>query len=250
MDAFLIIDEVAPDAIPTEILCLEIPEIPNLCRALLPGGIELEDPDLLRLVQPALAPLVPLFDILEAVVSIKKCIEAIPDALGPPPDPSKLADCIPDLAEKIAKLLRLMPALSLPSMIRQLLNCAIGVLLRLRSFLVGLKAQLERIARIVEKAAELDDPALNAIAACASDRAGVQFSNEMKELRVVGRLLGTLRTLVDLAGVPVTIPDLSSIAGVPIDDVLDPLDDLIRLLRETRDAVPDVLESLEAGDLL
>ena len=56
--------------IPDDILCIEIPSI-NVCKALLPGGFEMEAPDLLGMMQPALAPLAPLFDILEAIVAIK-----------------------------------------------------------------------------------------------------------------------------------------------------------------------------------
>lgn len=240
-----------PDAlflIPNDLLCIEIPTI-NVCKALMPGGFTMEAPDLLGMMQPALAPLAPMFSILEAIVAIKKCIDAIPDALGPPPDPSKMIECIPNLAEKIAALLKLLPQLSIPTMIKQLLNCIIGEIGKFRAFVVSLIQQVQRIARMLERAAELDDPQFNLIAVCAADRVAVQLSNEMKGLIVVGRLLGMARELLDLAQVPVEIPTLDSITGKPLDQVLEPIDALLDMLRQIRDAVPDVLFGLDPADL-
>jgi hypothetical protein len=234
--------------IPDDILCIEIEPF-DVCKALMPGGFELESPDLLGMMQPALAPLVPLFNVLEAIVAIKKCVEAIPDALGPPPDPSKMIDCIPNLAEKVAALLKLLPPLSIPTMIKQLLNCIIREIGKFRSFIVGLQQQMLRIARIVERAAELEDPEFNLIAVCAADRVASQLSNEMKALVVVGRLLGMARELLKLAEVPVEIPDLESLAGQPLDTVIEPIDALLDTLRQVRDAVPDVLFGLDPAEL-
>src|SRR5689334_19673536 len=102
-------------------LCLEIAEFPDPFALTLPGGIEIEDVNLMKIIQPALTPLVPFFDIIDTIVALYNCIKAIPDALGPPPDPTVLAACLPDLAEQINKLLRLLPQLSLPLLIRRLL---------------------------------------------------------------------------------------------------------------------------------
>jgi len=225
--------------IPDDFLCPDIPELPDLCEMLLPGGVEMADVDLIRLVQPALAPLVPIFDILEAIVAIKNCIEAIPDALGPPPDPLAMSECIGDLASKIAQVLRLLPQYSVPILARQIIDCLIAELLKVRRFLVDLQQQLLRIARIVEKAAELDDPHLQLISVCATDRLANTLSNEMKALIALGRLLGMLRTMLGLIGVDDDlIPDLNDIAGAPLDEAIEPLDSIIDALRSLKDLVP------------
>lgn len=52
--------------------------------------------------EPALAPLKPVFDIIDTVVAVFACLKAIPDAFGPPPDPSKLVQALEDLAKKVA----------------------------------------------------------------------------------------------------------------------------------------------------
>jgi len=66
----------------------------------------------MEVIQPALTPLVPIFNIIDTVVAIFNCVKAIPDMIGPPPDPTVLAACLPDLAEKVNKLLALIPQLS------------------------------------------------------------------------------------------------------------------------------------------
>ena len=86
-------------------ICIEIPELPDPLSITLPGGVSMESINLMEQIQPALTPLMPLFDIIDTVVAVFNCIKAIPDTLGPPPDPTVLAACIPELAEKVAKLL-------------------------------------------------------------------------------------------------------------------------------------------------
>ena len=95
-------------------ICIEIPEIPDPFSLTLPGGVSIEHINLMEVIQPALTPLVPVFNIIDTVVAVFNCIKAIPDSLGPPPDPTALAACLPDLAEKVDKLLKLIPQLSLP----------------------------------------------------------------------------------------------------------------------------------------
>lgn len=86
-------------------ICLGIPSWPDPFAITLPGGITIEHLNLVEVVQPALTPLVPVFEIVDAVVAVFNCVKAIPDISGAPPDPTALIACLPDLAEKIAKLL-------------------------------------------------------------------------------------------------------------------------------------------------
>ena len=158
-------DEAPLFTLPEDFFCLEIPELPDPCKALFPGGVTLESPDLLELLQPALAPLAPMFDIIEVIVAIKNCLEAIPDAIAQL-NPQPIIDCFPPLAEKIAKLLRLLPQVSLPALIVAIIDCIAGKLRQVRGFLQRLLLQVQRLAAVLERAAELDDPNLNGIAVC------------------------------------------------------------------------------------
>ncbi|WP_394840667.1 hypothetical protein LZC95_26585 [Pendulispora brunnea] len=88
-------------------ICIEIPELPDALSITLPGGVTMQQVDLMQAIQPALTPLAPLFDIVDAVVAVFNCVKAVPDALGPPLDPTVLAACIPELAGKVGKLLKL-----------------------------------------------------------------------------------------------------------------------------------------------
>ena len=120
-------------------ICLELPEIPDPFNLTLPGGAQIEHINLMEVIQPALTPLVPIFDIIDTVVAVFNCIKAIPDTLGPPPDPTVLAACLPDLAEKVAKLLKLIPQLSIPLTIVGLIDLVIDTLLQVRSELMHLQ---------------------------------------------------------------------------------------------------------------
>ena len=54
----------------TAIICLEIPPFPDPFAIPLPGGIEIEDVDLLSIIQPALTPLVPIFNVIDAITAV------------------------------------------------------------------------------------------------------------------------------------------------------------------------------------
>lgn len=224
--------------LPDEIFCPEFPPI-DICKALLPGGVSFEDPDLLKLIQPALAPLVPMFNVMEAIVQIKVCIESFVEALGPPPDPTKVLECLPELAEKIDRILRMLPPLSIPVLVLDLIDCIIRELNKLRSFLLRLIAQVRKIADVLEKAAQLDDPHLNLIGVCANDRLASTLDEKMKGLIVLGRLLGFLRMFLELIGVGTDlVPDFSELAGAPLDTAIEPLDFMIENLTALRALVP------------
>ena len=148
-------------------ICIEIPEIPDPFQLTLPGGVTIEHINLMEIIQPALTPLVPLFDIIDTIVAVFNCVKAIPDSLGPPPDPTALAACLPDLAEKVSKLLKLIPQLSLPLLIVRLIDLVIDTLRQARSELMHLQQQVQQILGVIDRATNLDDAGLMAIAQCA-----------------------------------------------------------------------------------
>src|SRR5512147_2090186 len=93
-------------------LCVTFPGGAEMCVQL--PSMSIPDPSelskqLMAQANAALAPLVPVFNIIDVVIALFNRVKAIPDALGPPPDPSNLAGCMPELAKKASKLLRLIP---------------------------------------------------------------------------------------------------------------------------------------------
>jgi len=218
-------------------ICIEIPEIPNPLAITLPGGITMQQIDLMQAIQPALTPLAPLFDVVDAIVAVFNCVKAIPDALGPPPDPTVLAACIPDLAKKVGKLLKLIPQLSLPLTIIGVIDLVLDTLQSARSQLVHLQSQALQVASVVERATQLGDAGLMAIARCARTNVEQESRNVGKSLASLGKLMGILNLFLGMVGGP-TVPDLSNLSGLPLEQIIAPIDALIQVLRTVRRAVP------------
>ena len=218
-------------------ICLEIPEIPDPLAITLPGGVTIQQINLMEAIQPALTPLMPIFDIIDTVVAVFNCVKAIPDSLGPPPDPTALAACIPELAEKVAKLLRLIPQLSLPYTIIGIIDLVIDTLRQARSQLVHLQQQMQQILGAIDRATELEDAGLMAITSCAQANVAQEAANVGKALASLGKLIGLLNIFLGMLGAP-DVPDLSTLAGRPLDDVLPPIDAIIEALQTVRGAVP------------
>jgi len=218
-------------------LCLEIPEIPDPFALTLPGGIEIEDVNLMKIIQPALTPLVPFFDLIDTIVAIFNCVKAIPDAFGPPPDPTVFATCLPDLAKKLNKLLNMLPQVALPRLIVRLLTLVIESLRTVRSQLMHLQAQMLQILGTIDRAKQLEDAGLMAIAQCAQANVAQEAANVGKSLAAIGKLLGLINLFMGLIGGP-EVPDLSNLAGRPLDDTIPPLDELLKGLEAVRELVP------------
>lgn len=220
-----------------EPLCVEIPPLPDPSSLTLPGGVSIEHLRLLDIVQPALTPLMPVFDIIDAVVAAFNCIQAIPDAFGPPPDPSVIAACIPELGAKVTKLLQLIPQLSLPLTIVGIIDMVIGELQKARAEFVHLQSQLTQLTSAVDRAAELEDAELEAITNCVRNNIAREAGNVGKQLASLGKLMGILGLFMGMIGGP-DIPDLSSLSGQPLDQVIAPIDALVEQLQNVRSAVP------------
>ncbi len=221
----------------TQPLCIHVPALRDPLEITLPGGITMRHIDLADLIQPALAPLVPIFNIVDCIAALYACSKAVLDALGPPPDPSKLAACIPELAEKVSKLLGLVPMLSLPLLILGLFDLLLAVLSDVRAQLVHLQLELEQMARIIERARELNDANLEKIWGCVRANVDQEAANLGKQLASLGKLIGLINLFMDLIGGP-QIPDFSALASQPLEQAIEPLDSMVTMLQTIRSQVP------------
>jgi hypothetical protein len=218
-------------------ICIELPEFPDPFALPLPGGVEIEDIDLMQMIQPALTPLVPFFNLVDVLVAVFNCLKAIPDALGPPPDPTGLAACLPDLAEKLSKLLNLLPQVALPRLLKRLLRLIVNTLLTVRSKLLHLQQQVVQILGVIDRAKELEDAGLMAIVQCAQANAAQEAANVGKSLAALGKLIGLVNLFLGLLGLP-EVPDFRDLAGRPLDAVIGPLDALIDVFQAAEEAIP------------
>jgi hypothetical protein len=218
-------------------LCIHIPALPDPRQLTLPGGVTMEHLNLMEVVQPALTPLVPVFNIIDAVVAVFNCIKAIPDSLGPPPDPTALASAIPELAEKVDALLRLIPQLSLPYTVIGIIDLIIDKLRQTRSELLHLQQQVVQILGAADRAAALEDAGLLSVTRCAQANVAQEAANVGKSLASLGQLIGLLNLFLGMIGGP-EVPDLTALAGRPLDEAIPPIDAIIEALQAARGAVP------------
>lgn len=218
-------------------LCLEIPALPDSRQLTLPGGVQIEHLNLMQIVQPALTPLVPLFDVVDAIVAVFHCVKAIPDALGPPPDPTVLAATVPELARKVDKLLRLLPQLALPVLVVQLVDLVIDTVRRAQTELRHLQGQAMQVDGVVSRASELDDPGLLAVAQCARGNLEQEAANVGKRLASLGKLIGLINVFAGMLGGSV-VPDLTSASGQPLGTAVTALDAVLKSLQSVRATLP------------
>ena len=89
----------------------------------------------------------------------------------------------------------------------------------------------------MDRATELGDAGLMAITSCAQANVAQEAANVGKSLASLGKLIGILNIFLGVIGAP-EVPDLSNLAGRPLDEVVPPIDDIIKLLQSVRSAVP------------
>jgi hypothetical protein len=230
-------------------LCVPIAEAPaDLCITL-PGGAEVcaqsgeLPPSLfayaklaLGAASSAMAPLAPIFTIIETITSIKKCLDAVPGIVGPPPDPSKLIAAIEDLAEKLAKLLKLLPQLSIPLMVVQLIDVIIATIDGAASELTSLARLAQRIhdAQLLVNQA----PGLLAMITCAQASQDVQMANIERAFASINPIIDVINTLGALASLkPLPQFDGGMITTDPL-QTAQALQSAADALRVVRSAIP------------
>ncbi len=230
---------------------------------LFPGGASLSIPSapgidisfasdygkqILASVNAALMPLQPIFNLIDLLLVIVEFAQAIPDCLGPPPDPTKLIAIVPKLKKKLDKLLKMIPPLSIPAFIKSLLRAIIV-------FLRGLKASLTAVLTLEAKidlgrlrATELQGLAaqgkiaidvsleMNASILCASGSASIMFKGLAQGAAPLDSLLGIVRAFCKLVGLPVEIPVMGNL-GASASVAVDAVDVLLVLLTNVRAAI-------------
>jgi hypothetical protein len=151
-------------------LCITFPGGAEICAHV---GLETGDPStilrgLLAQVNAALIPLQPIFNIIDVVKAVGDCIGAIKDAFGPPPDPSGIAKCIPELLKRLAKLLKLLPQYSVPLMVKQLLTALVIFLQAVKLELQSIILQQARILKAATAANKPGNASLLSVVDCAT----------------------------------------------------------------------------------
>lgn len=231
---------------------MALPAVPNdlssACVALrnaiqptiaLPGGVTLQaisgtdtgDPTailkgLMQAANPALAPFMPVFDLIAALQAVKKIAESIA-----PPNPIAIGEGVQTLAEKLSSLAQFVPQLAVPLMVKTTLDTIIAALEALQAKLAVFVAHNEQIAQSLERANTLPEPARSAllsIVSCASNNVSIQLANENTALGPINRLIELLNTLLALIGLP-CIPIVGGTGASQ--EAIDLLGDVIAVLK-------------------
>lgn len=229
--------------------CVQLVVTPQNLSVTFPGGAALDaqvpdigipDPmqlskQLMAQANAALAPLTPLFDIIDTALALHQAVKAIPDAISSL-DPGKISDALPDLARKAGKLASLVPQLSVPLMI-------VGLIDVLLAFLGGLAGQLRaiidqqvRIQRAENRAAELGNAQLQVVANCSKHHVDAQMVSLAESVAPVNRLIALINVFAQLAGLR-PLPDLSDL-GRDAQAAIAPLEELVTNLKDIRAAIP------------
>ena len=200
--------------------------------------------DFFSQIGPAMAPLKPFFDILDTALAIYRCVSAIPDAIVSL-DPSELLNCMPALAKAIDQLLKLLPYLSIPKMVKAILKNLAMLLRGIASDLSYIESQLRRIADAIDRASSLSDVTLNGILVCAQHNIDTTFSSTAEALKGIGRIILLVNILMGLFGGP-EIPCF----GTLLEDATQPLDKIIELLTMLAGLLDDIANMIPDPDLV
>lgn len=232
-------------------LCVEFPGGFNVCAS----DYELGDPTtivkgMLKQLNTALVPLGPFFKILDVIKAVFDCIMAIPDSLGPPPDPTALLACVPALQKAVDAVLAMLPPFPIFKLVKGILNVIITLLQGLKLKIQAWIKQVNRILNAAIAAEALGNIQLQLVVDCANGNMDAQLSNLNQDFEPLNRLLGIVNILLQLVGLD-CIPSLSGFGEIS-EAVLAPIDAIIQLLEMIYALIPVGLPSLPsippAGD--
>jgi len=187
-------------------VCISFPGGGEICAAipsLIPvGGMELAQ-DVMAKLNTALAPLQPTFNIIDAILAIFDCVKATATL-----DPEKIVECLPNLAQRINALLKLIPQLSLPALLAGFLQ---NLALYLRGLINNLLRQQEYALRILaaQTAAANTDIILGPILDCATGDLDRILIFQGEQAAPINRIIGIINSFLKLLNLP-CIPEIGS----------------------------------------
>lgn len=218
--------------------CLTLPGGAELCVQADPGSPDAASAakKLFETVNGALTPLVPVFNIIDTVIALKDCLEAVPKVVGPPPDPTPLLECLPDLVRKVDALLALLPQASLPILAAQIIDSLIAFLRAYKARVQFMYARLEAIVRAETRAAQAGNVQLQLLLDCARGNLETDLVNMNASFTPLQRLVGLVNAFLDLAGLP-CLPDVTGISELS-EIAIEDIELLISLLESIRALIP------------
>lgn len=214
-------------------LCVSLPS------SIVPSSSEIAR-QMFAQVNSALAPLQSIFTIIDAIKAIFDCVSALPDVITKL-DITALLECAPNMLEKVSKLISLIPPLSIPVVIRDVLTTMIVFLEGLRQDLEGAKIQADRILEAATAAALPGNGSLVGIVTCAQDFYTKVMSHTSASAEPFNRLIGVLNALLDMVPGVDPLPCIGGLDGTP-QVIQDTLSAFITTLTIVRNILPGGLK--------
>lgn len=246
-----------------DVFCYRLPPMSELFPPVItfPGGAEVEaiidatknysacalNANLLAQLQAAMAPLMPMFKIVDLVTALAQCGIVVADIINRLPLPptaqqlSDLATCSAAIAEALAVVTQLFaPALAIAKLIKGLSTAVLNQIDCIITQLQYLDGQIIAAQAVIANASETGANAVQvAQAQCKLDALDQQAQNVMQMLASIGRILCLVRILLSSGLIPGADQDDISLpsdpSGLPIDLILQDLTAL-------RDAIQTFLE--------
>lgn len=179
----------------------------------------------------ALAPLAPVFNIIGALTALKDFVQALVT------NPFEIADAATDLFEKLGALASLVPALSVPALVLDLLDVILAYLGGVGSTLEALAAQEERIATASAIAERDNLDELRQAVDCADE----QLAGVLENLQATAGPVDSLISLINLfVGLVPGLPEIPSLGdlGDDLSTAAETINDLVETLQSIREKIP------------
>jgi hypothetical protein len=212
----------------------------------LPGGLTLQPlistpvPSNLQVVKNLLSqssaylgPLAPVFNLIESVLAVKDFAEAVPKILF---DPPAVVEAIVKLVEKISKLASLIPQLSVPILIVDLIDVVI----------ISLNGVVDEYEVIIDKINEIENAKqigssenntfLLQVIECAEELLDIGQSSVASSMEPLNSLFAVINLFMNLIGQE-GIPPIDDLSDDP-EEAIDELNATIKVLTDIRNAIP------------
>ncbi len=197
--------------------CIRYPVGQEICQAI----PQLPMPDLAEVLaalfdklNAALGPLKQILDIVDVAIATFECIKGIPDAIIKL-DPTTLIECIPGLAEAVDKILGMIPILSLPLMILDIITFLIQYLEAQKAIIARALARADAVIAAATKAADPGQFALSSVIDCINANFSIQIQNISEMNAPLNRIIGQINFFLDLLGLP-CIPAIPSLTNLDL----------------------------------
>ncbi len=222
--------------------------VPTVCtqlRVTLPGGLAVQGtvPQIgaspleaaratIGALNSALAPLGPVFSIIDALLALVKFAQTVPKVVM---QPDKVVAALVDVVKKAGKLASLVPQLSVPLMVLGTIDVLIAFLAGLSDEVTAIAAMEARLAELVAIATTV--PAMGPISASVTDQISGRRAQLTCALGDVVPLLGVVNVFCELVGLPPIEIDADPQSG-SLDDVAEALATAVHALQTVRAAIP------------